>query len=164
MRRHSVNVLKRNVSSGHSVSRSGLFEKLNDPAAVEEIIRTLGYRIPIDPRQPLVTVGIRPDCPNISGGRGGDAIEPTAKAWIRSRDAAPVGPVPVLGLSIIANRPDVIDGDGSHRMQVFVDGPCIRNPIPAGAVPVIGQRRIAVPFKVTRLGITYCPDVAGGDG
>src|SRR6266498_2142468 len=146
-------VLQRDLNnySGHSISRSEWLEKLNDPIALRKIIQTLRYRIPIDPRQPLVTVSIRSDGPNVAGGRGCHTIEPASETGIRTGDAAPVCSVPVLGLPVIPNRPDVIGGDGSHRKQIFIDVSRIRYPTPAASVPVIGQRRISVAREITPL-------------
>ena len=120
--------------------------------------------IPVDPGQPLVAVSIRTNCPNIFSSRCSDPIKSSTQAWIRSRDPSPLCPVPVLGLPVIANRPDIVRGDGSHPKERFIDVPCIRNPVPAGAVPVIAQRCVPVAGEVRPLGIADRPDIVRGSG
>src|ERR1041385_284005 len=127
------------------------------------MMQKLRYGIAIDPRQPLVAVSIRPDSPNILGRCSSDPIESASQARIRSGDAAPVCPVPVLGLPIITHRPDVIGSDGSYRKKVFIDVSCIRNPTPVGSIPVIRQRIISIAIEISELGIACRPDVIGRD-
>ena len=124
----------------------------------------LRYRIPIDPCQPLVTVTVRSNSPNVSGGCGGHAIKSAAETGERRGDAAPVCSIPVLGLPVITHRPNVVGGDGIHRMEIFVNVSRIRDKAPAGSVPMIRQRIISVAIEVSGLGIAHGPDIIGRDG